>query len=98
MKDIDQVLVDFNCSARKQLAFLLSQFMSNVHQINRRGNENVFQQLQARYTNSFKDQLEELAKSLIHKYRSVEEQQLNNRLRNNIAIYLQEFLQQTKSL
>jgi len=98
MKDIDQVLVDFNSSARKQLASLLSQFMSNVHQINRRGNENVFQQLQARYTNSFKDQLEELAKSLIHKYRSVDEQQLNNRLRNNIAIYLQEFLQQTKSL
>ena len=98
MKDIDQVLVDFNSSARKQLASLLSQFISNVHQINRRGNENVFQQLQARYTNSFKDQLEELAKSLIHKYRSVDEQQLNNRLRNNIAIYLQEFLQQTKSL
>ena len=98
MKDIDQVLVDFNSSARKQLASLLSQFMSNVHQINRKGNENVFQQLQARYTNSFKDQLEELAKSLIHKYRSVDEQQLNNRLRNNIAIYLQEFLQQTKSL
>jgi len=98
MKDIDQVLVDFNSSARKQLASLLSQFMSNVHQINRKGNENVFQQLQARYTNSFKDQLEELAKSLIHKYRSVNEQQINNRLRNNIAIYLQEFLQQTKSL
>jgi len=98
MKDIDQVLVDFNSSARKQLASLLSQFMSNVHQINRKGNENVFQQLQARYTNSFKDQLEELAKSLIYKYRSVDEQQLNNRLRNNIAIYLQEFLQQTKSL
>jgi hypothetical protein len=98
MKDIDQVLVDFNSNARKLLAFLLSQFMSNVHQINRRENENVFQQLQARYTNSFKDQLEALAKNLIHKYRAVDEQQLNNRLRNNIAIYLQEFLQQTKSL
>ena len=98
MEDLDKILVDFNNSARKLLSSFLEEFMTNVHSRNRRNDENVFRQLQARYVDSLQDQLNTLAKSYIHKFRFTDMQQLNNRLSNSIALYMNEFLRQTKLL
>ncbi len=96
MEDIDKIIVDFNDSARKVMASFLEKFMTNADSLNRRNDENVFQQLQARYADSLKAQLNSLAKSYLYQFRSVDMQQLNNRLINSIEIYIHEFLRQTR--
>ena len=96
MEDIDKIIVDFNDSARKVMASFLEKFMTNADLLSRRSDENVFQQLQARYADSLKAQLNSLAKSYLYQFRSVDMQQLNNRLINSIEIYIHEFLRQTR--
>jgi hypothetical protein len=96
MEDIDKIIVDFNDSARKVMASFLEKFMTNADLLSRRNDENVFQQLQARYADSLKAQLNSLAKSYLYKFRSVDMQQLNNRLISSIEIYIHEFLRQTR--
>lgn len=96
MEDIDKMIVDFNNSARKVMASFLEKFMINSNTLNHRNDENVFQQLQARYADSLKAELNSLAKSYIHKSRSADMQQLNNRLINSIELYIHEFLRQTR--
>ena len=98
MEDLDKILVDFNNSARKLLSSFLEEFMTNIRTGSRRNDENVFRQLQARYVDSLKEQLNILAKGYIHKFRFNDIQQLNNRLSNSIELYMNEFLRQSKLL
>jgi hypothetical protein len=96
MENIDKIIVDFNDSARKVMASFLEKFRTNANALSRRNDENVFQQLQARYADSLKAELNSLAKSYIYRFKPADMQQLNNRLINSIELYIHEFLRQTR--
>lgn len=97
-KDSDEILVEFNNDADKLLSFLFEKFQKNVQDINRNKDENVFQQLQSKYSYSFKNELENMAKIHIEKYKGDKVHELNNRLSNNIDRLTNEFVQHIKTL
>lgn len=97
-KDSDEILVEFNDDAGKLLGFLFAKFQKNVQALNRNKDENVFQQLQSKYLYSFKNELENMAKIQIEKYKGDKAHELNNRLSNSIDRFTNEFAQQIRAL
>jgi len=97
-KDPDQMLVEFNDSAGRLLAFLFSRFRQNVQSLNRKKDDNVFQQLQAKYLFSFKNELGNMAKAYIEKCGAANMHELSNRLNSSVNIFTNEFIQQMRSL
>ena len=97
-KDSDEILVEFNNDAGKLLSFLFAKFQKNVQPLNRNKDENVFQQLQSKYLYSFKNELENMAKIQIEKYKGDKAYELNNRLSDSIDRLINEFVQQIRTL
>src|SRR4051812_45494098 len=97
-KDPDEILVEFNDSAGRLLTYLFEKFQKNVQSLNRNKDDNVFQQLQAKYMYDFKNELENMAKIYIEKCGGANAHELNNRLTNSIDRFTNEFIQQIRSL
>lgn len=99
MNEFVQETVAFNDNAKKIFFSLYKKFAESAKQLDRKKDENVFQQQQNKYFDTLKLQLENLARDILNKYRSSTNLNLlNKRLRDEINNYLNEFRQKTRSL
>ncbi|HEX5653014.1 MAG TPA: hypothetical protein VFX58_08070 [Chitinophagaceae bacterium] len=97
--DLEKISVEFNNIASKALNYLFSQFKEAVATLNRKNDENVFQQLLGKYLYQFRNQLEETAQRLLDQHRSGSNQQsLKGRLTGEVNRYVSEFMQKAKAL
>ena len=94
-----QEIVDFDNKAKKKFFSLYEKFAESAKQLDRKKDDNVFQQQQSKYLNTLKTQLENLAQDLLNKNSSLKNiNLLNKKLRDEINIYLNEFEQKSRSL
>ena len=99
MNEFAQEIVDFNNKAKKIFFSLYEKFAESAKQLDRKKDDNVFQQQQSKYLNTLKTQLENLAQDLLNKYSSLKNiNLLNKKLRDEINIYLNEFRQKSRAL
>jgi hypothetical protein len=78
---------------------LYENFAQSAKQLDRRKDDNVFQQQQSKYLNTLKTQLENLAQESLNKNSSLKNiNLLNKKLRDEINAYLNEFIQKSRSL
>lgn len=94
-----QIIIDFNNHAKKIFFSLFDKFIDSTKQLDRRKDDNVFQQQQGKFLNSLKNQLEDIAREFLHNNRALENiSQLTRQLTEGINAYLYEFRQKTRSL
>jgi len=99
MNEFAQEIVDFDNKAKKIFFSLYEKFAESAKQLDRKKDDNVFQQQQSKYLNTLKNQLENLAQDLLNKNSSLKNiNLLNKKLRDEINIYLNEFEQKSRSL
>ena len=99
MNEFAQEIVDFDNKAKKIFFSLYEKFAESAKQLDRKKDDNVFQQQQGKYLNTLKTQLENLAQDLLNKYSSLKNiNLLNKKLRDEINIYLNEFRQKSRAL
>jgi hypothetical protein len=99
MNEFAQEIVDFDNKAKKIFFSLYEKFAESANQLDRKKDDNVFQQQQSKYLNTLKTQLENLAQDLLNKNSSLKNiNLLNKKLRDEINIYLNEFEQKSRSL
>lgn len=98
-KDFEQAKVEFDNMATKIFFSLYGQFKNTIKFIDRRKDENVFQQLQGKFVFSLTNQLQNLAKEIIHKHQHLKNaQHLNRILTDAISSYINEFTQKSNSI
>ena len=99
MNEFPQEIVDFDNKAKKIFFSLYENFAQSAKQLDRRKDDNVFQQQQSKYLNTLKTQLENLAQESLNKNSSLKNiNLLNKKLRDEINAYLNEFIQKSRSL
>src|SRR6187401_397679 len=99
MNEFSQEIVDFDNKAKKIFFSLYENFAQSAKQLDRRKDDNVFQQQQSKYLNTLKTQLENLAQESLNKNNSLKNINLfNKKLRDEINAYLNEFIQKSRSL
>jgi len=99
MNEFPQEIVDFDNKAKKIFFSLYENFAESAKQLDRKKDDNVFQQQQSKYLKTLKTQLENLAQDLLNKNSSLKNiNLLNKKLRDEINIYLNEFRQKSRSL
>ena len=99
MNEFPQEIVDFDNKAKKIFFSLYENFAQSAKQLDRKKDENVFQQQQSKYLNTLKTQLENLAQESLNKNISLKNiNLLNKKLRDEINAYLNEFMQKSRSL
>ena len=99
MNEFAQEIVDFDNKAKKIFFSLYEKFAESAKQLDRKKDDNVFQQQQSKYLNTLITQLENLARDLLNKNSSLKNiNLLNKKLRDEINIYLNEFEQKSRSL
>ncbi|HET6723535.1 MAG TPA: hypothetical protein VFH07_12335 [Chitinophagaceae bacterium] len=99
MNEFAQEIVDFDNKAKKIFFSLYEKFAESAKQLDRKKDDNVFQQQQGKYLNTLKTQLENLAQELLNKKSSLKNiNLLNKKLRDEINIYLNEFRQKSRAL
>ena len=99
MNEFPQEIVDFDNKAKKIFFSLYENFAQSAKQLDRKKDENVFQQQQSKYLNTLKTQLENLAQESLNKNSSLKNiNLLNKKLRDEINAYLNEFMQKSRSL
>jgi|KBSSwiS6_1023812.scaffolds.fasta_scaffold00656_2 hypothetical protein len=99
MDEFVQVNIEFNNKAKNIFFSLYEKFAESVKQLNRRKDDNVFQQQLGKYLKTLKSQLENLAMEMLDKNKSTKNiSQLNKKLADEINIYLGEFRQKSRSL
>jgi hypothetical protein len=99
MNEFPQEIVEFDNKAKKIFFSLYENFAQSAKQLDRRKDDNVFQQQQSKYMNTLKTQLENLAQEPLNKNSSLKNiNLLNKKLRNEINAYLNEFMQKSRSL
>ena len=99
MNEFAQEIVDFDNKAKKIFFSLYEKFAESAKQLDRKKDDNVFQQQQSKYLNTLKTQLENLAQDLLNKYSSLRNiNLLNKKLRDEINAHLNEFRQKSRSL
>ena len=99
MNEFPQEIVDFDNKAKKIFFSLYENFSQSAKQLDRRKDDNVFQQQQSKYLNTLKTQLENLAQESLNKNISLKNiNLLNKKLRDEINAYLNEFMQKSRSL
>ncbi|HMU46494.1 MAG TPA: hypothetical protein PKC72_09010 [Chitinophagaceae bacterium] len=97
--DFNQVVVAFNNSASKLFSILFQKFENSAASVDRRRNENSFQQLQGKFIYTFKLQLENIAQQLLEENLSLNDSgRLKQKLTEAIRNYLDEFMRKAKSL
>ena len=99
MNEFPQEIVDFDNKAKKIFFSLYENFAESAKQLDRRKDDNGFQQQQSKYLNTLKTQLENLAQESLNKNNSLKNiNLLNKKLRDEINAYLNEFMQKSRSL
>ena len=99
MNEFAQEIVDFDNKAKKIFFSLYEKFAESAKQLDRKKDDNVFQQQQSKYLKTLKNQLENLAQDLLNKNSSLKNiTLLNKKLTDEINIYLNEFRQKSRSL
>ena len=99
MNEFAQEIVDFDNKAKKIFFSLYEKFAESAKQLDRKKDDNVFQQQQNKYLNTLKTQLENLAQDLLNKNSSLKNTNLlNKKLRDEINAHLNEFRQKSRSL
>jgi len=99
MNEFAQEIVDFDNKAKKIFFSLYENFAESAKHLDRKKDDNVFQQQQSKYLNTLKTQLENLARDLLNMNSSLKNiNLLNKKLRDEINIYLNEFEQKSRSL
>jgi hypothetical protein len=99
MNEFPQEIVEFDNKAKKIFFSLYENFAQSAKQLDRRKDDNVFQQQQSKYLNTLKTQLENLAQESLNKNSSLKNiNLLNKKLRDEINAYLNEFMQKSRSL
>ena len=99
MNEFAQEIVDFDNKAKKIFFSLYEKFAESAKQLDRKKDDNVFQQQQSKYLNTLKTHLENLAQELLNKKSSLKNiNLLNKTLRDEINIYLNEFRQKSRAL
>ena len=99
MNEFAHEIVAFDNKAKKIFFSLYENFVESAKQLDRKKDDNVFQQQQSKYLNTLKTQLENLAQDLLTRNSSLKNiNLLNKKLRDEINIYLNEFRQKSRSL
>jgi len=99
MNEFAQEIMEFDNKAKKIFFSLYEQFAGSARQLDRKKDDNVFQQQQGKYLKTLKTQLENLAQDLLSKNSSLKNSNLlNKRLRDEINLYMDEFRQKSRSL
>lgn len=99
MNEFAQEIMEFDNKAKKIFFSLYEQFAGSARQLDRKKDDNVFQQQQGKYLKTLKTQLENLAQDLLSKNSSLKNiNLLNKRLRDEINLYMDEFRQKSRSL
>ena len=99
MNEFAQEIVDFDNKAKKIFFSLYKNFTQSAKHLDRKKDDNVFQQQQSKYLNMLKTQLENLAQDLLNKNSSLKNiNLLNKKLSDEINAYLNEFRQKSRSL
>ena len=99
MNEFPQEIVEFDNKAKKIFFSLYENFAESAKQLDRKKDDNVFQQQQSKYLNTLKTQLENLARDLLNKNSSLKDTNLlNKKLGDEINAYLNEFRQKSRSL
>ena len=89
---LDQVLFDFNAKAIKIFFSLFDRFKDSTIRLDRKKDENVFQQQLGKFQFTLKEQLEVTAKELIEKNKTITNiTHFNKILSQRIGYYLNEF-------
>jgi len=98
-KGFDQVEFDFNTKAIKIFFSLFDRFKDSTSRLDRKKDENVFQQQLGKYQYSLKEQLEMIAKELFEKNKTIINiSQFNKILSDRISYYLNEFRLKSSSV
>lgn len=99
MDEFAQVHIEFNNKAKNIFFSLYEKFAGSIKQLDRRKDDNVFQQQLGKYLQTLKNQLENLALELLDKNKSTKNiSELNKKLADEINTYLGEFRQKSRSL
>jgi len=98
MRDISQILIDFNEKAKKIFFSLYDQFGQTARRLDRTKDNNVFQQQEGKYLATLKHQLELLALEMMKRNKTTNMSQLNKKLTDTVSQFLNEFKQKSKSL
>lgn len=99
MDGSSQILIEFNNRAKKIFFSLYENFKESAKLLNRRRDDNVFQQQQGKYLQTLKQQLESLALEVLNKNRSSgNNNELTKKLTGEINEYVKEFMQKSRSL
>ena len=99
MNEFAQEIVDFDNKAKKIFFSLYEKFAESAKQLDRKKDDNVFQQQQSKYLNTLKTQLENIAQELLNKNSFLKNiNLLNKKLRDEINAHLNEFRQKSRSL
>ncbi|HET6994266.1 MAG TPA: hypothetical protein VFI06_04740 [Chitinophagaceae bacterium] len=96
--DITRIITGFRNSSSRIFEMIYNDFKRNVKNVNRKTDENVFQQMQARYINELENQLRQLAEKTVAGYNEPRESKiLQHELASQISYLLSEFQQKAKS-
>lgn len=99
MDGSSQILIDFNNRAKAIFFSLYEKFRQSTKLLNRKQDDNVFQQQQSKYLQTLKQQLESMALEILGKNSSPgDSSQLNKKLTDEINEYVNEFRQKSRSL
>ncbi len=98
-RDLEELDQEFNRWANEAFNSLCSRLENKVKDLDRRRDENVFQHTCAKYAETLKAELENIALTMIEKNQHVRELNLLRRnLTNRIHDFLQEFNVKSQSL
>jgi len=98
-RDLEELTVEFNQRATDAFYLLYARFENRAQELDRRKNENVFQQTLAKYLYTLKTDLENIAVGMMEKNQAIREfEHLKRNLTNRIHDYIQEFNTKSQSL
>jgi hypothetical protein len=96
--DIDNIKADFRDTAGRIFQSTFSLFVKSVAKLDRRRDENVFQQLQGRYADELENRLSETARAVIERNgEKADSNVLRKELADEISYFVSEFLVKARS-
>ena len=97
-RGFEQLSVDFTVQAQKLFMSTYENFRQSIKKLDRQRNENVFQLQVEKFTVTLKLQLESIAHEMLMKNKTISNiDHCNKLMRDKITMYLNEFIQKTRS-
>lgn len=97
--DSEHIRLEFHRKAGSQFQMLLEKYRQAISHLDRRRDENVFRQLEAKYLFSLKNVLDSLAKEQAAKFTSPKERNsIHHFLKEQIERYISRFRQESARL